>query len=851
MEEVLVENKKNIIKKETIFNNDFSREIYEQTYKYGDENINNTFLRVAKYIASVEKDQEYWIEKFLEILHDFKFVPGGRITSNAGTGLKGTSMINCFVDGFIGEDKDSMEGILSALRRQALILKSEGGYGFCASVMRPKGSFISGIGNESPGSVKMLDMWDTQSAVITEGGGKNNINRKAKVKIRKGAQMCTMYCWHSDIEEFITAKQTPGRLTKFNMSVLITDEFMDAVKNHKLWNLEFPDYEYSDKIKEIYKKEWCGELKEWKEKGYPVKVYKTYKDANELWDIIMSSTYNRNEPGVIFIDTVNKLNNLYYCENIQASNPCGEEPLPIGGVCNLGSFNLTQFVNEKYDDWDYNKLKNVIEVAVRFMDNINDITYVPLKIQEDNLEKKRRIGLGILGYGSALMMMKIRYGSKVSLKLTEKLMNFITNIAYQSSAKIAKEKGSFPLFNKEKYLKSKFVKELSKETIDLIEKYGMRNSHLTMIAPTGNSSVFANNVSGGLEPIFMPEYIRTSMWPFSPNGMSIPKNVDWKNKQFNTNGTVWKWKKEGDEDILFTEFDNNIWKYDKSRGLTKETKVKDYALRFLEERGEWVQKAEWAATTTELNIDEHIKTMAIFAKYVDSAISKTLNIPNDYSYEDFKNVYLNAYKTGTIKGFTTYRAGTMTSVLSKVEENKQNNEIQKTQAPKRPKELECDIYNVTALGKKWLIIVGLLEKQPYEVFGLKLKKIHIPQSVKKGKLIKIKKGQYDLELDNGFILEDLTSHFDKDEHETLTRMISTSLRHGSDIKYVVQQLDKSEGTIVSFGKAISRTLRRYIEDKDVKEELTGEKCPQCNSENSLIRQESCIKCLQCQYSKCD
>jgi len=235
--------------KGTKFVDEFSKEIYEQTYKYLNETIDETQLRVAKDLAKVELNQEYWTNQFMWALEDFKFVPGGRITSNAGTGIKGTTYINCFVDGFVGEDRDSMEGILSALRRQALILKSEGGYGFCADTMRPRGGFIEGIGNESPGSVRMLDMWDTQSAVITEGSGKKSKNEKAKGKIRKGAQMVTMSCYHPDIEEFITAKQTPGRLTKFNMSLLITDEFMKSVQNNLPWNLEFPDFDFN---KDIY-----------------------------------------------------------------------------------------------------------------------------------------------------------------------------------------------------------------------------------------------------------------------------------------------------------------------------------------------------------------------------------------------------------------------------------------------------------------------------------------------------------------------------------------------------------------------------------------------------------------------
>ena len=374
----------------TEFVDEFSKEIYEQTYKYGDEDINVTQLRVAKDLASIETDPEYWTQQFLWALEDFKFSPGGRITSNAGTGLKGTTYINCFVDGFMGEDQDSMEGILDTLRRQALILKSEGGYGFCADVMRPRGAFINGIGNESPGSVRMLDMWDTQSGVITEGSGNKTKNEKGKIKIRKGAQMVTMSCWHPDIEEYITSKQTPGRLTKFNMSVLITDDLMNAVKNNEPWNLEFPDY---DKHVSEYKKEWDGNINKWKALGYDTVIYKTYENANELWDVIMTSTYTKNEPGVLFVDTMNRLNNLNYCEYISSTNPCGEQILPIGGVCLLGNINLTQFVNFDKGDWDYPKLKKLIPIAVRFMDNVNDKTNVPLPSQKESLINKRRIGL--------------------------------------------------------------------------------------------------------------------------------------------------------------------------------------------------------------------------------------------------------------------------------------------------------------------------------------------------------------------------------------------------------------------------------------------------------------------------
>jgi ribonucleoside-diphosphate reductase alpha chain len=751
---------------------------------------------------------------------------------------------NCFVDGFMGEDQDSLLGIMQTLQRQAMILKSEGGYGVCADVMRPRGAFVYGIGSETPGAVEMLDMWDTQSAVITKGSGQKTKKKQAKVKIRKGAQMVTMSVWHPDIEEFITAKLTSGRLTKFNMSVLATDEFMDAVEHNKPWNLEFPDYENN---KEDYKKYWNGNLKEWKARGFNTVVYKTFENANELWEIIMKSTYNRNEPGVLFVDTMNRLNNLYYNEYISATNPCGEQILPIGGVCLLGSINLTQFVNFKKKDWDYEGLAKVIPIAVRFMDNVNDVTYVPLESQKDNLKNKRRIGLGIMGYGSALMMMKVRYGSEKALELTEKLYNFFANTAYQASSKLAEEKGTFNLFDVEKFLAGNFVKVLSKETRDMIRRYGLRNSHLLSIQPTGNSSVFANNVSGGLEPIFLPEYIRTAIMPYAPEGLDKPKNINWDSKTFEST-TEWLWTKEGDESLLKTSFGGFTWKFDKSRGLLRETLVQDYAVRYLAERGEWDVNAEWAATTTQLSIDEHVKTMAVMAKYIDSAMSKTVNLPNDYPFDDFKRLYMECYKTGVIKGATTYRAGTMTSVLSSTDKKEDGDGIKRSEAPKRPKTLVCDIHNVTVAGEKWLVLVGILGKDPYEVFALKKSKgITLSDKVKKGKLTRVKSGHYDLTIGDGDVeLENIGELFETDEQEALTRMISNSLQHGSDIKHIYKQLQKSQGNILSFSKAIARTLKKYLTDV-----IDSEKtCQGCGDPEGIVLQEGCFKCKSCGYSRC-
>lgn len=1195
------------------FTNEFSKEIYESTYKFGDENIDETHGRVARFIAQNEKDAEYWAERFKYILKDFKFVPGGRILSNAGIPTGGTTLINCFVGGFMGYDQDSWDSISDELKRQGKILKSEGGYGFCVDVLRPRGTFISGIGSNTPGAVKMLDMWDTQSSVIAAGSGKKSEHKNAKKKIRKGAQMVTMSVYHPDIQEFITAKQEPGRLTKFNMSVLVTDDFMDAVNNNKPWSLEFPDIE---KAKNEYLNTWDGNIKTWKSRNLPTIVYHTYDNANELWDLIMKSTYNRNEPGVLFIDTINKMNNLYYCEYINASNPCvavgtlvntvngyekiedikvgdevwtvlgieqadkieshknypvfkvtfsdggeqivtaahqyhakrkgsiskyykpiqlsdlnigdiiriepsfvdisgsgyydglkagillgdgcvtdntaqikiatniddviyntnvkkifgkelfikdsfnygksmsmiflkgsidiecigvkkaysydkcidykfakgayimgvldgllatdgdinlhsnhpairfsttsknlaqdirnlllaigchgiisstfddsgaingrkiirkhtkytisvsgksfkhyfkqtklnelhpdkynkiktaiiqcslhgnhfntkiesiesygtadvydiyckesdtwltsgyvqrgcGEQPIPVGGVCLLGSLNLTQFLLPDFSDFDYDELAEHIRIAVRFMDNVNDITYVPLDIQRENLRNKRRIGLGVMGYGSALIMLNKRYGSDDALVVTSKLMDFIKNTAYQSSVELAREKGPFQLFDKEKYMAGKFIETLSDETRGMIEQHGIRNSHILSIQPTGNTSTMSNVISSGLEPVFMFEYVRTSIVDYWPDGLPKIESVEWDSKKFTVSGVVesddaWQWVKEGDESLLKCSMtDSNgssvTYKYDKNRGLTKESAVTDYGVRFLQDTGRWNKDAEWAMCTENLDIDDHVRTMKVFAENIDASLSKTINLPNNYPYDKFKDVYKKLHATGIVKGCTTYRDGTMMAVLSSKDKKSESrgNKMFITSAPRRPKALPCDIHNLTVNGKPWIVLIGMFEDEsggtnPYEVFAFRKRNVQLPRRLKNGLLVKVKSGVYNLIITDAdgaskLVIENIRELFEKNEEESLTRMISTAMRHGAHLKYVVDQLNKSEGTIVSFSKAIARTLKKYLESED---EITDKTCPNCGDPNGLRSEDGCVKCKSCEYSRC-
>lgn len=834
------------------FSNSFSEETWYQKYKApNDETVEDTWRRVAKNLASVEEDKEKWEQEFYTILEDFRFIPGGRILSNAGLGIKGVSMINCFVSNANGTDIDSIEGIYEELTRQAKILKSEGGYGFCADFMRPKGSHIGGIANQSPGAVKFLELWDKSSEIITAGSGKKS-RKDQKNFIRKGAQLVSMSCWHPDIIEFITAKTEPGRLSKFNMSVLCTDEFMIAVAMDMPWKLEFPNYEA---FPSWYKNQWNGNLKSWKEtcqysseSNQPSTiVYYEFESARELWDLLMQNTYNRGEPGVLFIDTINRMNNLYYEEYISATNPCAEQALPTYGSCLLGSINLVHFIDPKTQNWKYDELRPVIHTAVRLMDNVNDITYVPLKEQKQQLQDKRRVGLGIMGYGSALLMARIRYSSKKALELTNKLMHFIANEAYKASTYLAKEKGAFKLYDQDKYLAGAFVKRLDPSTKTLIKRYGIRNSHLTSIQPTGNSACFANLVSGGLEPLFMHGYVRTSIQPTAPDGLPVPKNINWKEKTFDLeriadNEVHWEWATEGDEGLLITKFNDKVWKYDRTRGLVKEEWVEDYGVSYLKDKKQWNSEADWAACAMDLTVEDHVNTLATFATWLCSSASKTVNVAHDYPYEDFKTIYQTAWREG-IKGITTYRAGTMTTVLSK-NSSYDDNKITKTVAPERPRELPCDVHHIRVKGDEYFVLVGLYKDDPYEVFAGK--NGFVDKKTTAGTITRLKrpKGVYKAILEDGLELSPINATCSEEE-DALTRLSSTALRHGADIHMVVQQLEKVKGDMTCFAKSMARALKKYIPD-GTKE---GSSCPECDSQN-LVRLEGCLRCQDCNWSRC-
>lgn len=814
---------------------DLSNEIFESTYQYNNETIDELWLRVGSHLASLEKEKEYYSQKFYNVLKDFKFIPAGRILSNAGAPYKGTSYINCFVSGFRGYDQDSMESISAELARQALILKSEGGYGFCASVLRPRGTNILGIGSSSPGMVEFLQMWDTQSYVITKGSGVEQ--KEGKKKIRKGAQMVTSYVWHPDIEEFIKAKQIPNNLTKFNMSVLVTDKFMNAVINNEMWDLVFPDIQSN---KELYKSSWNGDIEQWVSKGGTLKVYKTLP-AVDLYNLMMESTYNRAEPGVLFIDTVNKMNNLTSVETINATNPCGEQPLPVGGACLLGSINLTQYIDFQLRDFNYDKLIEDIPLIVRMLDNVIELTYLPLPEQKEEIENKRRIGIGVTGLGSALMMLGIEYGSEESLAITKKYFDFATNLIYQSSAEIAKEKGVFPLWNYNNFIKGGFHKCLNGKTLELIKENGLRNSHLTSIQPTGNTGILANNVSGGLEPVFMTEYIRTHGVDVLPD--DLPNHEKWIDTF-----------KEGDVEFKTFLYNNVKYKWNKTSGYTKESIVEDYAVKYLKNINQWDNSADYAKTTTSLSVDQHIKMMEVIAPYIDAAMSKTVNLPNDYPYEDFKNLYINAWKTGYIKGLTTYRAGTMSSVLKSTKEEKPKETI----AKKRPTELKCKVSQFKNEKKDWIALVGLLNETPYEIFtGIRdIDEFPIPSNITEGIIIKVRQedgtSRYDFRYVDSYgytnTLGGLSRVFDK-EYWNYGRMVSGYLRSHIPIHEIVNIIDGLTFTnkgLNNWKSGVIRSLKEFIVDGT---KVEGEICENCGSTH-IVYEGGCKICHDCFTSKC-
>lgn len=559
-----------------VFRTPIAEQIWDQKYRLKefdgtpvDETVQDTWERIADALAEAEEPwmRELYAEEFYQVLSDFKFIPAGRINAGAGAD-RDVTLFNCFVMGTI---PDSMTGIFDMLKEAAVTMQQGGGIGYDFSTIRPKGMEVKGVAADASGPLTFMDVWDSMCKTIMSAGS------------RRGAMMATMRCDHPDIVDFIEAKRDAGRLRHFNMSVLVTDQFMEAVLADQDFDLQFSGI-----------------------------VHRTVK-ARWLWDKIMMSTYHYAEPGVIFIDRINEMNNLNYCERISATNPCGEQPLPPYGACLLGSINLAALLKDDWSGLDMGELKSTVTTAVRMMDNVVDVSKFPLEEQRREAEAKRRIGLGVTGVASVMALIGITYGSFEAEQWLTEVMREITETAYRASADLAVEKGPFPMYF-DTLLSSGFMSEMSDELIEYIEESGgLRNALLTSIAPTGTISLYAGNVSSGIEPIFALSYERKVL------------------------------EKDG----------------------SKRTEaVEDYAARKWRERHGDAPYPDSFVTAQTLSPADHIRMQAIAQHWIDSSISKTVNVPEDISFEDFKGVYRLAYEMGC-KGCTTYRPNEVTgSVLS-------------------------------------------------------------------------------------------------------------------------------------------------------------------------------------------
>ena len=662
-----------------------AEQIWDMKYRFKDADgtprdvtVEDSWRRIARDLAQVEKAPEKWEEAFYEALEDFKFLPAGRITAGAGTARRVT-LFNCFVMGTV---PDSMAGIFDMLKEAAVTMQQGGGIGYDFSTIRPRGADVLGVSADASGPLSFMDVWDAMCRTIMSAGS------------RRGAMMATMRCDHPDVEDFIAAKSDPARLRMFNMSVLITDPFMDAVKADASWDLQFNG-----------------------------KVYRTVQ-ARDLWNRIMKATYEFAEPGVIFIDRINEANNLSYCETIAATNPCGEQPLPPYGACLLGSINMARMVSDPFGDnpqLDVEALNKLVATAVRMMDNVVDVSKFPLDEQQAEAKAKRRIGLGVTGLADALLMVGLRYGSDAAAEQTEAWLKAIARAAYLASVDLAKEKGAFPLFEADAYLASGTMQQMDEDVRDAIAENGIRNALLTSIAPTGTISLYAGNVSSGIEPVFAYAYTRKVL------------------------------QKDGsrtEEEVV--DYAVQMW-----RDLKGDAPLPDYFVN--------------AQTLAPL---DHVKMQAAAQKWVDSSISKTINCPEDISFDAFKDVYMAAWDQGC-KGCTTYRPNDVTGSVLSVSESadtapgevaaqataEEGGEVVYMSDPlDRPEELEGSTYKIKWPDSEHALYITINDvvigghRRPFEVFINSKNMEHFAWTV------------------------------------ALTRMISAVFRRGGDVSFVVEEL---------------------------------------------------------------
>ncbi|MFV0408601.1 MAG: adenosylcobalamin-dependent ribonucleoside-diphosphate reductase [Paracoccus sp. (in: a-proteobacteria)] len=752
----------------TRFSAPIAEQIWEMKYQLKDgegqpldTSVEDSWRRVARDLARVEKDPAKWEDRFYHALEDFKFLPAGRILAGAGTG-RTVTLFNCFVMGTI---PDSMAGIFEMLKEAALTMQQGGGIGYDFSTIRPRGAAVKGVAADASGPLTFMDVWDSMCRTIMSAGS------------RRGAMMATMRCDHPDIEQFIEAKQDSARLRMFNLSVLITDGFMEAVKADGSWDLQFDG-----------------------------KVYHTVQ-ARDLWNRIMRATYDYAEPGVIFIDRINKANNLQYVETLAATNPCGEQPLPPYGACLLGSINLARLVTDPFTanaKLDQKALDDLVRTAVRMMDNVVDASKFPLPQQAAEAEAKRRIGLGVTGLADALLMLGLRYGAPDAVEQTRAWMKAIARAAYLASSDLAREKGAFPLLDADEYLKSGFMARMDDDVRDAIARNGIRNALLTSIAPTGTISLYAGNVSSGIEPVFAYAYKRKVL---------------------------------------------------QKDGSRTEEEVVDYAVQMWRDLKGDAALPDYFVNAQTLAPKDHVAMQAAAQEWVDSSISKTINCPEDIGFEEFKDVYLSAWDLGC-KGCTTYRPNDVTgSVLSVSETTEAAPEADQgadvvylTEPLDRPAALEGSTYKLKWPGSEHAIYITINDivqaghRRPFEIFINSKNMEHYAWTVALTRMISavFRRGG-----DVSFVVEELKAVFDPRGGAWMQGTYVPSIL--AAIGGVIERHMVATGFLAGEGMGLKSDPRAEV--MVVGERPRGPSCPSCG-QYGMRMVEGCMTCPSCGHSKC-
>jgi ribonucleoside-diphosphate reductase alpha chain len=784
-----------------------------------DGSVDETFARVAQAAASTERGgkrvRDSWAKKFQEAMADFGFLPGGRILAGAGA-KRNVTLFNCFVMGTVPDD---LRGIFEEVRNAALTMQMGGGIGVDFSTLRPRGARVHRIGADASGPVSFMEVWDAMCHTIMSAGA------------RRGAMMGTLRADHPDIEEFIDAKSAAGRLTNFNLSVLVPDALMDAVDSDGDWDLSFGG-----------------------------KVYRTVR-ARDLWERIMRATYEFSEPGVIFIDRVNAQNNLSYCETIHATNPCGEQPLPPFGACLLGALSLNVFVRDPFTArarLDTDALAERAAVAVRFLDDVIDLSRYPLPQQKKEALAKRRMGLGITGLADALIMCGVNYGSSQADEMAGRWMRTVQEAAYRASAALAEEKGSFPLLDKSKFLRAPMIERLDPEISRLIAEKGLRNGCLTTIAPTGTTSLLAGNVSSGIEPVFDFVYTRRVL---EADGSHRTEQV---------------------EDLAYAHY------------KAMAHAAKELPSAFVRAR--------------DLEPLAHLKMQAAMQPYVDSSISKTINCPEELPFESFKHVYKRAHTLG-LKGCTTYRPSPVRgAVLASIPEEAASCTYEATRADREREVLAPSVAAAqSATGAGEIVYLSKPLEREAILHGATYK-LKWPGS-EHALYITIN----DIERDGRRRPFEIFINTKSLEHYAwtiaLTRMISAVFRRGGDVTFVAEELqaifDPQGGCWISgryvpsiqaaIGEIIEGHMKRIgfipenesaeaqrsaarlargaaaeagegarpnrmkpaaaqpsvLEYTEALEDRSGRRqCPRCGA-SGYVRREGCWTCERCGFSQCD